>query len=136
MSIVYSIYLAREKNAMREAFNSELEQVTSLYDERFKQQEENYERLRQSMEHRQGELSELEHVANSLRLQLSSSESKESSLSSNSDRPDAPQELLNRRVKALEQALREATNIIQERDQCAIDYNALYKQCKGGVNGG
>lgn len=136
MSILFGIYLYKEKSDMKEAFNSELEQVTALYDERFAKQEEYYAQLKQSMESRQGELSELEHVANSLRMQLSTSESKKPSLSSNSDRPDPAQELCHRRVRALEQALKEATNLIQERDQCAIDYNALYKQCKGGVNGG
>ena len=117
---LHSIGSSIEKKELREAYEQQLQEQASKY-----------EQLQKQIKARRDAHSLLDANAAALRVQLSPNNTS----SASSDRQDFATELLSRRVEALETALREATTLIKERDKCALDYNALKAQCTGGANG-
>ena len=70
-----------------------------------------------------------------LRAELSAANARAATLSHGQGRPEPPADNPGERLAAMGTALEEATALISERDQCAVDYNALRAQCLGGNHG-
>ena len=76
-------------------------------------------------------ISSLRADADSLRMQLNQRKTEcELRVSSITARSNTSAKTLNRRIVSLEELLKEATTLIEERDLIANDYNTLRSQCK------
>lgn len=117
--VLVTITSTVEKSELKEQYESKLQEQAIKYDE-----------LQLQIKERLAMHSQLDADAADVRMQFSPAPTP-----TTSDRSDPTTELLSRRIKALEAALNEATTLIKERDQCAVDYNALKEQCSGGKNG-
>lgn len=119
----------------RELFESEMQGLSKAYEERLKIEQINFEKAKAAMADRFNGLAQLDSLANDLRMQLSASKSESPAVPGTSVGSDAAAAIYRERIAALEKALAEATVIIKERDECALNYNALKQQCEVYVNG-
>lgn len=117
-------------------YEAEISAISTRYEKQIKFERENFAKVQAESAKRDAEIERLRSDADALRVQLAkSSSSEDNAVPANSDRPCATCLIYRRRVAALEAALSTASDLIEERDRCAIDYNTLIKQCKGGAYG-
>ncbi len=119
----------------RELFENEMQGLAKAYEERIKIEQINFEKVQASMADRFNGLAQLDALANDLRMQLSANKSEIAAVPVGTTGSDAACEIYRQRIASLEAALKEATALIKERDECAVNYNALKQQC-GVLNNG
>lgn len=119
----------------RELLENEMKGLAKAYEERIKIEQINFEKAQAAMADRFNGLAQLDALANDLRMQLSTRTSESSAVPVSTSGSDAACEIYRQRIAALENALNEATALIKERDQCALNYNALKQQCGVLSNG-
>lgn len=125
----------RRLSAEVEASRHQVVEITAAYKQRLLDQQEQYEALQEQSTLRLSELSDLRADAARLRAELSAANARAATLSHGQGRPEPPADNSGERLAAMGTALEEATALISERDQCAVDYNALRAQCLGGNHG-
>ncbi len=113
----------------RQLFENEMQGLAKAYEERIKIEQINFEKVQASMADRFNGLAQLDALANDLRVQLSSRPIEGSAVPVATTGSDAACEIYRQRIASLEAALKEATALIKERDECALNYNALKQQC-------
>ncbi len=119
----------------RELLENEMKGLAKAYEERIKIEQINFEKVQASMADRFNGLAQLDALANELRLQLSANKSEVAAVPVTTVGSDAACEIYRQRIAALENALNEATALIKERDECALNYNSLKQQCGVHSNG-
>lgn len=115
-----------------------LEQINAnkeLYITKLREQRLQYESQRQQLEaeikDNQRHLADIQQCADNLKLQLESEFNRRSTRMSNTaDRSVAPGQCDCGRIRKMETAIKAATDLIQERDRIAQQYNQLRRQCK------
>lgn len=105
------------------------------YIDQLKKQREQYERKKQELETKikesQTTLSKLRSDADNIRLQLAKQfPTGRSSVSSSNDRSQSTNGCDCGRLRKMETVLKRATDLIQERDEIAEQYNQLRAQCR------
>lgn len=132
--VVFSLLNTVE--SQKAEYEAEISAISDRYEKQIELERESFARIQAESAKRDAEIERLRSDAGSLRMQLANSTSNQvNAVPANSDRSCASCLVCRRRVAALEAALRAASDLIEERDRCAIDYNTLMKQCKGGAYG-
>lgn len=118
-----------------EAYETQIVELTAAYKQQLLEQQKEYEALQEQSFIRMSELSDLRAYTDRLRSELEAANSRAAAVSCSKDRPKPAAVDPSGRLAAMGKALDRATAIIAERDQCAINYNALRAQCQGGKDG-
>ena len=118
-----------------EDYETQISMLTASYQQRLLEQQKEYEALQAQSMARLSELSDLRSYTDRLRSELEAANARAAALPHTQDRSEPAAVDLSGRLKAMGKALDRATAIIAERDQCAINYNALRAQCQGGKDG-
>ena len=123
-------------DSQKAEYEAEIAAISARYEKQIKFERESFAKVQAESLKRDAEIERLRSDADSLRMQLAkTSGNKADAVPANNDRSCASCLVYRRRIAALEAALSSASDLIEERDRCAIDYNTLMKQCKGGAYG-
>ena len=128
----------RHLTAEIDRYQAQIVELSAAYKQRLLDQQREYEALQNESYARLSELTDLRSSAERLRAELAAANKRAAALSHSQDRSQSAAVDPSRRVAALETALNRASDLITERDQCAINYNALKRQCTaqdGGKDG-
>ena len=132
----YHLNMQGRLDAMAAEHAAKLHELTDAYDAAIKTERENVLKMQSESVERVKQIADLERTADALRLQLSERTTRTSAtMPRGADRSEPAVTISRQRLAAMENALRGATELIKERDRCAVDYNALMKQCKRGTYG-